>query len=126
MHVAAATAAHCSAAVRGDHDTLPAAGWSQRCSQFANVVQTAAALSDVVCSSKPLLHECVATTAPVDAYERSTLSKETIPSVSAAIESHFAATHVGAMDHTPSVDDGFPELRPHTTNAAEPDEKRYP
>ena len=107
-------AAHCSAAVRGDHETLPAAGWSQRCSQFANVVQTAAALSDVVCSSKPLLHECVATTAPVDAYERSTLSKETIPSASAAIESHFAATHVGAVldgSHVPvesHASDGAP------------------
>tara|TARA_B110000208_G_scaffold46634_1_gene61870 strand:+ start:296 stop:844 length:549 start_codon:yes stop_codon:yes gene_type:complete len=64
--------------------------------QFANVEQSAAALFELVCSSKPLLHECVASTAPVDAYERSALLKKTIPFVSAAIESHFAAVHVGA------------------------------
>jgi hypothetical protein len=64
--------------------------------QFANVEQTAATLSELVCSSKPLLHECVASTAPDAAYEKSTLLNETIPLTSAAIESHFAAAHVGA------------------------------
>ena len=114
VHVTVATAAHCSVAVRGDHDTLPAAGWSQRCLQFANVPQTAAALSELVCSSKPLLHVCVASTAPDAAYERSTMSNETIPFVSAAIESHFAATHVGGVldgSHVPAeshASDGAP------------------
>jgi len=64
--------------------------------QFANVPQTAALPELAVCSSKPLLQECVASTAPVDAYEKSTLSNETIPFITAAIESHFAAAHVGA------------------------------
>ena len=91
------TATHCSVAVRDDHDALPAAGWSQRCLQFANVEQTAVTLSVLVCSSKPLLHECVASTAPVDAYEKSTLLNETIPFISARIELHFAATHVGGV-----------------------------
>ena len=76
--------------------------------QFANVgaVEQTAAAPALVCSSKPLLHECVASTAPVDAYERSTLSKETIPFASDAIESHFAAEHVGAAldgSHVPEL-----------------------
>ena len=64
--------------------------------QFANVPQTAALPEVVFCSSKPLLHECVASTAPDAAYEKSTLLNETIPFASAAIESHFAAAHVGS------------------------------
>ena len=82
--------------------------------QFANVEQSAAALFELVCSSKPLLHECVASTAPVDAYERSTLLNETIPFASAAIELHFAATHVGGVldgSHVPvesHASDGAP------------------
>ena len=93
-----------SGSVSADQDAAPAAGWSQRCLQFANVVQTAAALFELVCSSKPLLHECVASTAPVDAYEKSTLLNETIPFASAVIESHVAAMHVGSEPpHAPSA-----------------------
>ena len=115
VQVTAATAAHCSVAVRSDHETVVPAGWSQRCLQFANdVEQTAATLSELVCSSKPLLHECVASTAFDAAYERSTLSNETIPFVSARIELHFAATHVGGVldgSHVPAeshASDGAP------------------
>jgi hypothetical protein len=99
VHVTAATVAHCRAAVRDDHDALPAAGWSQRCLQFANVgaVEQTAAAPALVCSSKPLLHECVASTAPDAAYERSTLSNETIPLPSAVSAAHFAAMHVGGV-----------------------------
>ena len=114
VHVTVVTAAHCSVAVRDDHDALPVPGWSQRCLQFANIPQNAGALFELVCSSKPLLHECVASTAPVDAYERSTLSNETIPFVSASIALHFAATHVGGVldgSHVPAeshASDGAP------------------
>ena len=106
-----ATSAHVNVGVSVDH-AGGGPGTLQLCVQSPGHVAAFAPL--FFFSKNPTLHEYVPITAFDAAYEKSTLSYETIPFVSASIALHFAATHVGGVldgSHVPAeshASDGAP------------------